>query len=80
MATSRAPRGAQEKPITREAVEEWAKSWREHLKAMDTETRRQTLSLLGFEATLGDAGDVKQASMAVPTTHHCTNIGMTTWM
>ena len=79
-----APEGPQgDPPVDLETVKAFCRAMKPYLKAMAPEKRREMLSLLDFEATVADDGAVK-ASIAVPSAptsiHHCTNIGMTTWV
>ncbi|MBI4282464.1 MAG: recombinase family protein [Chloroflexi bacterium] len=50
-----------------EAIKAFCAAVKPFLKAMEVEQRKELLSLLGFEATVSDTGDVK-ASIAVPST------------
>ena len=68
---------------TENAIKTFPAAVRERLGSMDTTERLQLLSILGFQATVTTIGEV-QASILMPAevnpNHHCTNMGMTTWM
>ena len=70
-------------PVTKDSIKSFAAAVRERLAIIDVGLRQQLLSILGFEATATRNGEV-QASILVPAevnpNHHCTNMGMTTWM
>ena len=69
--------------ITEDTIKAFSVAVSARLKTMDVGERQQLLSILGFQATVTKTGDV-QASILVPAevnpNHHCTNMGMTTWM
>jgi hypothetical protein len=58
--------GSGDQLITKEVVKAFTQAVAERFDTMHVEERRQLLSLLDFEATVGDAGDVRKASIAVP--------------
>ena len=59
-------RGSGDLRIDQDAIRAFSASVKARLRTMDTAERHQLLSLLGFEATVADSGDVK-ASISVPT-------------
>ena len=71
---------AAEPSVDADAVKEFCQAMKPFLKAMAVQQRKELLSLLGFEATVSDTGEIK-GSIAVPSgsnpIHHCTNMGMT---
>ncbi|MDA0988619.1 MAG: recombinase family protein [Chloroflexi bacterium] len=62
--------------VTMEAVKAFCGAVKPFLKAMDVETRRELLSLLGFEAVVKDTGEV-EASIAAPQAQNVFTTGRT---